>query len=387
MLRRALLITALSLAAWLTWNHLRVFKHPWGDLSGGTYTDHLSHMNATRAFPRVGLDIWRKPATALSRAPTEAERAAWPDDVHPGGKWKGGTYAMDGWPVTKPWVTSWAHEPRPYPPGDMLLVAPVALVYHHTDLSLTEANRWLFTLFLVYAHISIFFVVESALGEKRSSIPLLELATLIAYVEIVFWTLQGFYDAAAIAPLLLCARYLHERRGLAATVAYSVAAFIHFRALFLAPWALYGAWIFVRDRQWRGLRRRDYAVMGIGAACAGAALSAFALVTPTLAKQDVNNSVNICVPSVRVGALLAFSTVVIVAASMLVLVRAWFDLVTLAWMTLVILLVKEVHHWHVMIPMAWLVAPVHASGPPSTEIVRASRLLMLAYVTLMILVT
>src|SRR4051812_34116403 len=117
-LRRALLAAAISLAALLLWNGLRTFTHPWGALSGGQYTDHFSHMNAARAFPRVGLDLWREPATALSRAPTEEERAAWPDDVHPGGRWKGTTTVVDGWPVTKPWVTSWGHKPRLYPPGD-----------------------------------------------------------------------------------------------------------------------------------------------------------------------------------------------------------------------------------------------------------------------------
>jgi len=386
LVRRALIITAISLVALLTWNQLRVFKHPWGDLAGGTYTDHFSHMNAARAFPRVGLDIWRKSAIELSRAPTDAERAAWPDDVHPGGSWKGAAYAMDGWPVTKPWVTSWGHKPRLYPPGDLLLVAPVALAYHDTDLSLTGANRWLFALFLVYAHVAIFLVVQNAIGERRLSLPLLDLATLVTWIMIVFWTLQGFYDAAAIAPLLLCARYLHARRGLAAGVAYCVAAFIHFRALFLAPWALQAAWIFWRDRQWRGLQRRDYAAIGAGTACGAAALMAFALVSPTLAQQDVNNSVNLSVASAHVGALLAFSAVVIVAASLLVWVRAWLDLGMLAWMTVMMLLVKEAHDWHILIPLAWLVAPVYPLPGRGSEIVRASRFLMLGYMSLRIMV-
>jgi hypothetical protein len=378
--RPAILVTAISLVLLLGYNELRTFSHPWGDLSGGTYTDHFSHMNAARAFPRVGLDIWNKPAAELSRAPTDAERAAWPDDVHPGGRWKGDAYVVDGWPVTKPWVTSWGHIPRLYPPGDMLLVAPVAFAYHFTALSLTEANRWLFTLFLIYAHVAVLFIVLGALEERPSKVPLLYVAALCTYLQIVFWTMQGFYDAAAIAPLLLSVRYLRDGRSLAAAVAYCVAAFIHFRALFFAPWALYAAWVFVQQGAWRGLRAKDGVAILVGAACAGAALTVFALVMPTLAHQDVNNPVNLAVAAGSPGALFSYAAVVIVAAGALVFARAWFDLATLAWMALMLLFVKEAHEWHILILLAWLVAPILFVRPRRDELVRGARFVMLGYV-------
>ena len=56
------------------------------------------------------------------------------------------------------------------------------------------------------------------------------LATLLVWFPVVHWTLEGFYDVAMIAPLLLCWRYLGQRRGLAAGVAFCAAAFLHFRA-------------------------------------------------------------------------------------------------------------------------------------------------------------
>ncbi len=385
-LRRALLITALSLVAWLTWNGLRTFKHPWGDLSGGTYTDHLSHMNAARAFPRVGIDIWRKPAIELSRAPSAAERAAWPADVHPGGSWRGGATVVDGWPADKPWVTSWGQIPRLYPPGDMLLVAPVAWLYHQTNLTLTEANRWLFALFLIYAHLGVFFIVRGLLEENPRSMPLLDIAALATYIYALFWTMQGFYDAAAIAPLLLCARCLRERRGLAAGVAYCVAAFLHFRALFLAPWAIYAAWIFIHDRQWRDLRARDLLALFLGLFCAAASLTALKLVSPTLAQQEINNSVNLSIASHHVGALMLFALVVSIAACALSYARAWFDLATLAWLTMMMLMVKEAHEWHVVILLAWLVAPVLMVREKRAELVRAARLVSLVYLAFMVMV-
>jgi hypothetical protein len=378
--RRALVVTGVSLAVLLLWNHVRVFTHPWGDLSNGNYTDHLSHMNAARAFTRVGLDIWRKPAIALTRPPTPEEEVAFPADVHPGGKWTGGVYMIDGWPATKPWVTSWGQQPRLYPPGDMLLVAPVALVYHHTSLSLTEANRWLYSFFLVYAHAAIFFIVWGAAVEKRLALPLLDLCALFVTVQIVFWTLQGFYDAAAVGPLLVCARYLDARRGLAAAVAYSVAAFIHFRAFFLAPWVMYAAWIFAQDRQWRGLRPRDWGAVAVGAVCSFGSLFAFALVVPTLGGQKLNNVMHWSHAADDPRGLAVLAAVSIVAAVLLARVRAWLDLAVLAWLTLIILVVNEAHEWHIVIPLAWLVAPVSVVIPGKTETVRAARLLFMGHV-------
>ena len=58
---RALMLTLASLVFWSLWNAERKFDHPWGDMSAGTFTDHLSHMNAARLFPRVGCDLWRVP--------------------------------------------------------------------------------------------------------------------------------------------------------------------------------------------------------------------------------------------------------------------------------------------------------------------------------------
>jgi hypothetical protein len=382
--RRALVLAAASLAAWLAWNQLRTFRHPWGDLSNGNYTDHFSHMNAARALPRVGLDLWKKSAESLGRAPTDAEWRALPDDVHPGGTWKGGVFMLDGWPAEKPWVTSSAHQPRLYPPGDLVLVAPIALVYHYTALSLTEANRWLFALLLLYAHVAIFVLLEGALGERWRTRPLIPLVTAVAYGEIIFWTLQGFYDAAALVPLVLCARYLDERRALAAAVAYSVAAVIHFRAFFVAPWALYAAWLFVRERKWRGLGLRDAGGLLCGLVCGGAALATFALVAPALARQAVDNPVSLAAATRHPAALVAFAVAVVVAGAMLARASAWLDLAVLAWMTLMILCVREAHSWHIVILLAWLIAPVaRARGG---ETVRAARLVVLACVQLAVMV-
>lgn len=384
--RRALVVTGVSLLAWLTWNQLRPFHHPWGDLSNGNYTDHLSHMNAARALPRVGLDLWRKPVEVLARAPTPAEWRDFPADVHPGGRWTGGVYMLDGWPADKPWVTSSVHQPRLYPPGDLLLVAPVALAYHFTGLSLTEANRWLYALFLVYAHLALFLIFETALRQPLR--PLLAVATLAAYVMIIFWTLQGFYDPAALFPLLLCARWIEARRERDAAVSYCVAAAVHFRTFFLAPWAVLPGWRFVRERKWRQLGLRDLGPIALGAVCAALSLGAFALVSSAIGRQQINNPVHLGVAAAHPVRFILFLAVVLAAGALLTRARAWLDLATLAWLALMVLFVREAHEWHLLIPMAWLVAPVTLDGERGRrdEWVRSARLMVLAYLQAAVMV-
>ena len=62
-IRRRVLV--LTVASWLLWSaamELRTPRHPWADLSNGWFSDHYSHLNAARALPRVGLDLYRRGA-------------------------------------------------------------------------------------------------------------------------------------------------------------------------------------------------------------------------------------------------------------------------------------------------------------------------------------
>src|SRR5207253_1133840 len=108
--------------------------------------------------------------------------------------------------------------PRPYPPGVLLLVAPVALAYHHTALSFSAANRLLLFLLLGAAHLAIYLFVLQAL--EWGPAPVERWLTLAAAsVWILRWTANGFYDAAAIVPLAACARLRADRRPLGALLA------------------------------------------------------------------------------------------------------------------------------------------------------------------------
>src|SRR4051812_46917425 len=102
MRRRAL---AFTLASWTLWSIFAVVHaraHAWADLDAGRFTDHFSHMNAARLFPRLGPEFWRKPAAELLPPLTAEEIAGLPDDVRQGGSYTGGLFRVDGWPAGKP---------------------------------------------------------------------------------------------------------------------------------------------------------------------------------------------------------------------------------------------------------------------------------------------
>jgi hypothetical protein len=337
-------------------------------------------MNAARAFMRVGVDIYRRGPMLMYPPVSGEELASLPKDVQLGGSWTGGIYPMPGASPDKPWVTSWSGYPRPYPPGDLVLVAPVAYLYEQTSLSFSNTNRLLIMLFLIYTHIGLFFGTRMLLRDASLATPVLWIGASLVYLEAIHYTLEGFYDFAAAAPLFLCFEYLRARRGLAAAVAYSVAAAIHFRVLFLAPVSLYALSIFVRERQWRGFGpRQGLGVLAI-AGLSFASLGTFWLVTPALRQMAVSNVANMWVQPITAPAVLWLMTVILLSSLVLLYARAYVDLAVLLFLGFAFLSLREAQPWHWVITAVWLIAPVFQVRPDGAEAVRASRLFMLAYV-------
>lgn len=388
--RKALTVTLASLTLWSVWNAARTTDSPWGDLSRGVFTDHFSHMNAARAFTRVGLDLWRKPIAEMFRPLTAAERARMPADVRPSTS-TGGVYFVPGWPESKPLATGWSHKTRMYPPGDLLFVAPIAAAYHFTPMSFQTACRLLLAWFILAAHAALYWFLLAYFEGPHSGIELLGLFFL--YSCMMRWTLEGFYDCAAMIPLALCARYLRQRRSLAAIVTYCVGAFVHFRVFFLAPWALYAAFLVLKDRAWRQWTRRAVPALAVAVGCAATSLYVFWLDLPFLRSSGVNNLLLLSSPDPNVtmnhdlfvcdimGHLMlkspgfdvsmAWNLVIILAVcgGLFLWSRAWLDAVVVGWLGLILFNLREIYWWHLLIPMSWIGAPAHR------EIVRVVRLL------------
>ena len=352
---RALVVTLVSLIGWSVWNGFRTFDHPWGDLSGGEFTDHFSHMNAARLFPALGSDLWRVPIAQRFRPLTPGELAHVPEDLRMGASRTGGLYFVPGWPRDKPLVISWSHKTRMYPPGDLLLVAPIAALYHYTRLSFSGACRMLLGWFLVLAHVALFFFFLTYFEDGRSGIDWL--ACFLVYSQVIYWTLEGFYDPVVMVPMILCARYLAQRRGLAATVAYCVGAMLHFRVFFQAPWPLCAIWFMVRDKIWQRVQPRDAVALTIAGLCASTALYVCWLDWGSLSSVPLNNPLRGGFGALSKPMLWNFEVVLLACMAALLLAQAWFDLVSLAFLGLIAMSLREFYAWHFVISMSWIAAP------------------------------
>jgi hypothetical protein len=375
----ALLVTVASLVLWSSWYLVLGPTHPYGDLSNGIYTDHFSHMNTARLFTHAGPAIWTEPLERSVIALTPEQQAALPADLKPQSGQLYPVFTVQGWPADKPFVSSWFGYPRFHPPGDMVLTAPVALLYSLTDLSFSGANRLLILSFLAFAHISVFVLLKSGVsfGPLR---PIGFLVIFIAYLEVIHWSLEGFYEPVIIAPLVLCGRYLAQRKGLQAIAMFSLAADLHFRAYFFAPLALYGAYIVVRDRQWRTWRPKEYVLASVTIGLAATSVAVFSLIWPWLHDVANNNPVSLTAAHADVSAIATLLVVAVVLAVFLAYSKAWLDLALLGWLSLSCLLVQQTWEWDVSTIVAWLALPIAASAASRYGLVRDVRVVAVVFI-------
>lgn len=370
-IRRRVLV--LTVASWLLWSaamELRTPRHPWADLSNGWFSDHYSHLNAARALPRVGLDLYRRGAAEDFPVATEPL----PADLRGAGGHNGGAYAVPGMAADKPWATSWSQMARPYPPGDLLVVAPIALLYEWTDLSFSDANRLLILWFLALAHLAIGLAVVLALeappAQRRWAIA----AAALLALEAIHWSLQGFYDVAMLTPLLLSVVWLTRGRPLASLVAYGVALFLHFRALFLAPIALAAIWQLWTLRPRQRIDLRSGAALVTASLLAATSLATLWLLRPTIVHTPLTNPAHLWSQGLWTPPVLALVALVGAASAAMIRARAWLDVVMVLWLGVVFVSVRQCMPWHVLVLLPWLFLgrPAGAGARPTwVEPVRA----------------
>lgn len=366
------LTIGLSLVIWLAVVWLGRPCHPYADLSCGHYTDHFSDMNAARALPAIGVDIWRDPLAAVGRRLTADEKARLPADLEPVGD---GVRAVPAWPDDKPFASSFAHLPSLTPPGGLLITAPAAAAYHWTSLSFTDANRMLISLFLVYAHVSlyVFFTVTAGTGLIGF------LAGTVVAVETVHLTLLGFSEAALIAPLVLSGWALKRGDGLKGAAWFALASSLHFRALFFLPLGIYAVYLVVARRQSRTWRGGEWSLAAATVLLLASTTAVLLLVAPSFSAIELTSRFHIS--ELGLGAVaMMFAVVVAALAIAFAFARSWGDIAVLLWMSVMLLLVREAFPWNILTLLAWLGLPATRSA--DATLARDVRLAALLFVAI-----
>lgn len=350
--RRALLITLASLTLWSFWNYERELCHPYADLACGVFTDHFSHVGLARVFTSVGTEIYDGPRGELGNELTPEERSALPPDLQPVLEAR----SIEGWPADKPYVSTWPTIPSFYPPGDMVMFAPVAIIYSFTDMSFTEMNRATIQLLLVYAHVTIFLILALYFGRAQPD-GADALALVVAGYLILRWTIEGFYDGGWIAPLILTPVFLARRAALPAVTSFAVAAFTHFRALFYLPWAVQGFVEFLRGKQWHRWDGRKTIMAAATVVMGAASLWVFLSVADLMRDHTLSNTFNMRSDSFDRNHFASLLLVAIPGGMVFVWKRAWSELLMLAWVVVMVTQVPEIPYWDAVALVPWLVAP------------------------------
>ncbi|MFN2586619.1 MAG: hypothetical protein ABR613_00685 [Actinomycetota bacterium] len=316
-------------------------------------------MGLARVFTRVGFDIYDGPRGELGRPLTPEEQAALPEDLRP----KGDLRTIDGWPADKPLVITWPTIPSFYPPGDLVMFAPVAAAYSFTGMSFTEMNLATIELLLVYAHVTIFLMLlVNARSPARGATEALPI--VLAYFLIIRWTIDGFYDGGWIAPLVVAPLFIVRRAGLQTMTLFALSLFAHYRALFLLPWGVRGLVDFVRGREWGSWSLRKTAMAGTTLVMGGLAAATFLVSREAISQHQMTSIFNPSYASFQRDSLIALGLVTIPGALVFAWRRAWLELLTLLWVVALITQLPETYPWDVLALVPWLVAPALS---PSAE--------------------
>jgi len=228
---------------------------------------------------------------------------------------------------------------------------------------------------LLLAHLSIYLAVNSFLQYQASSIIGL-LGLVLCYFELIHLPLEGFYDVAYVGPLIASFGLLLAERRPAAVAAYAGATFIHFRALFYAPIAIYAVCGILLRREWRDWGRREVALIATAVVLGGASLYPFALLWPAFRQQGIANPIGL-VPHGPNPTFISFVVLSGLIAAALGWARAWADLAILLWMSLMWICLPYAYAWYVLALVPWVMAGPLWSKPERANLIRDARLLFM----------
>jgi hypothetical protein len=370
------------LASWFAWAFVALHLHgPHGSLFG--YTDHLSHTGMARVFLMRGFDIYRQPGNALCARPPTPAAAAWAE--------RGGCRPAEVCDVRDALdapgaCVAWQEFPHPYPPGAVLSAVPEALVARAGKLSPRALGSLVIVKYLLTAHLLVWAVFRVLFdGRRRDARGLVggrgwegKSAWLrwgvfaIVYVEIMKWSLVGFYDPLAIFPIFLGVYFLRERRFADAFVALSASLFLHFRALWYLPLLGAATLGLLERRAWAGAERaRTLVKVILGVAMTGASLYAFSLLRSALTEfPDVNPVLWKHYP-LNQRAMLDLAVPCALVMLYLASGRHWLLCVTIAWQLFVVVHTPQTMDWHTLflLPLLGVATLERGNGPMLAAVV------------------
>lgn len=305
--RLRLIIVGASLLACLSVPMLS--KGPYADLGG--YSDHLRNTALSWIAFHRGFEVYQKPYGKL----------------------------IDEVPFRHA-VQEWRDVPYINAPGALLLFAPMAAIGQWVPLSDAAFGRLCLSFVVILAHWALWAVLKSL---QSGALGVRILVSLFSWTVLIRAGLNGQYDPVWVGCGALMLAALSKGQWRRALLLFSLAGFVHYRAVVLTPFA----WPAIAQL-FTSRNRRDKAVLLLLGAAAAVVISCFAVAigsgdlfrdTPALIHRPGDPLLLLAVGAAFIGAAIA------------VHLRDWMLVASVALVSLIALYDTQ-HWWHALIVLA-----------------------------------
>lgn len=171
----------------------------------GCYGDHLHYQAVAQLFLQTGLRVFGTPVGELAAS-------------------------------TQPSLPHliWVELPYALTLGNLLVFLPFGALNNLGILPEAAVQKLLICFLSLVAHIAIYYFIDE-LTKRRVTLAVKAILSIIFYLSLVRWSLNGFADAISILFIVLTIRFLREEKSTNALLCYAMSVFMHYRALYFLP--------------------------------------------------------------------------------------------------------------------------------------------------------
>lgn len=129
----------------------------------------------------------------------------------------------------------WLEMPEPYPVGIVLLSIPFAIMAFNGIISPVLLNKVVLLSYLIFAYVDIFLFARYLFTEKTKDLGIKLIILLLFGTWLIFWSLNGQYEAIPILFILLAYRYYSKNDNIKSILFFLFAITFKYQALILSP--------------------------------------------------------------------------------------------------------------------------------------------------------
>ena len=132
------------------------------------------------------------------------------------------------------YYTGWKEFPEFYPLGAVLFFMPFGFLAFNGIMDPIIINKSILIIFLIFAHLDVYLFITK-INDEGEEKGIAFLISLLFYLFIILWSLNGQYEAIPLLFILLGIQYIKENKNLLGIFFYALALTFKYQALILLP--------------------------------------------------------------------------------------------------------------------------------------------------------